>query len=72
MNCDLCDQQLTGDEPRKPICSACHLNEIDRLIDVIEAVEWVTSPGGANVCPWCYNMYPDHKTDCPRQEALGL
>lgn len=45
--------------------------QLKQAREALEYVEWQVRPGGAEFCPWCNGMYPDHKDDCQRQAALA-
>lgn len=46
--------------------------ELERAIDLIKSVEWMTHTGGGGQrCVFCKEFYPDHKPDCGRQLILA-
>ena len=44
--------------------------EVKRLREALEKVEWTNDLYWTR-CLWCYGSYPNHKSDCKRQEALA-
>lgn len=65
------DYESDSRDGQQPDMIAVTRAEWERVHEALKAVEWVVRAGGAEFCPWCKGLYPDHAPDCQRQAALA-